>query len=713
MKRYILAVFSLTALLYIAVALDISILRECLSVFYLTFVPGFVVLKALKVDHKGIDTILYSAGLSISVLMFLGLAINQLGSILSKFVPLSLVPLTAGVTGFTLLVLFTACRRDLTEKAEPNSFLDEVKKSTFLRGIILFLIPLLSIVGALSDNSFLLAVMIIAIAFLFGFCLYSKIVPEHLYFLVIFAVSIALLFHTSLISEYLMGWDIHLEDNIFRSVMAAGYWTPLPVGVGSEVARFESILSITILPTIYSLISGVSQEVLFKIIYPLIFALVPLTLYQTYKAQLDKKMALVSVFFFMATSFGFYDSEALSLARQMVGELFLVLSVYLLVDTRVSTSKKWVLFIIFGAALAVSHYALSYLYVLFLLLALIVLRKWNSRGLLNVATVLTIFVITFAWYTYVSDAPLLKLETDIRRIYNNFGADLLSPQAGSAAVSTLAAAPPSITSVIHRGVFYLEIGLMVLGIALLIFKRKKTTYDPVYRVMAVASMAIMIMCIAIPYFAASFQFTRFYGITIIFLAPFFVTGGVTTIGWVKDWARPMSKKLPSKLGLSGKNLAIFLISIILIAGFLFDVGLIDHITNGYPDSISLDGQRMKVSSDLSIRTGYYFLSFPRQDVFSARWLVSYRGKQWNVYADNDAISSVLLDYALVPSSQLYPALMYTASENQGLLYLRYVNIVEGIIVNPTLANTTEIYSAVNSSNVIYSNGASEILQPLG
>jgi uncharacterized membrane protein len=712
MKSYVPAILALTAVFYLSVGLDISILRECLTIFYLTFVPGFVVLKAIKVDHGKIDTILYSAGLSIAILMFLGLAINLFGSILPGFIPLSLVPLTAGVSGFTLLVLFTACRKDLTEKAEPNSVLGEVKKSTFLRGIVLFLIPLLGIVGALSDNSFLLAVMIIAIGCLFGFCLYSKIVPEQLYFLVIFAVSIALLFHTSLISNYLMGWDIHLEDNIFRSVMSAGSWKPLPVGVNSDVARFESLLSITILPTIYSLISGSSQEVIFKITYPLIFALLPLALYQTYKAQLDKKIALLAVFFFMATPYGFSDPEILSLARQMVGELFLVLSVCLIVDTKIPTSKKWPLFIIFGAALAVSHYALSYLYVLFLLLALVMLRKWNSRDLLNVTTVLTIFGITFAWYTYVSDAPLLKLEADVRRIYNNFSADLLNPQARSAAVSTLAAAPPSIVSVIHRSIFYLEIGLMVLGIALFILKRKKTPYNPVYGVMAVASMAIMIMCIAIPAFAASLQMTRFYGITLLFLAPFFVTGGVATVGWIYNSARPMSRKLHFKLRISEKNLAIFLISIILIAGFLFDIGLIDHLTNGYPSSPSLDGQKMRVSSDLNIRIGYYYLFIPSQDVFGAKWLATYRDKKWNVYSDDDAKSSVLLSYApgLVPSGQIYPALTYAASENQGLLYLRYVNTVEGIIVTSIFANTTEISSSVNSSNLVYSNGATEIFK---
>lgn len=77
MKSYILIVLVLTASLYLVVGFDITILRECLSVLYLTFVPGFVVLKALRVKHERIGTVVYSAGLRIAVPMFLGLAINQ------------------------------------------------------------------------------------------------------------------------------------------------------------------------------------------------------------------------------------------------------------------------------------------------------------------------------------------------------------------------------------------------------------------------------------------------------------------------------------------------------------------------------------------------------------------------------------------------------------------------------------------------------------
>jgi len=708
MKGYVLGVLASSGLLYLAVGFNVSILRPCISIIYLVFVPGFVVLKALKVDHEKTSFVLYSVGLSTAIVMFLGLAVNQFGFLFPAFKPLTILPLTVAVSGFTLVVLFIACKDDFvsSDRSEPHS--DTVKKSTFLRGLLLVTIPLLSVAGALSNNSLLLAGIIIAIAVLIGLCISSRIIPSQIFVVLIFSVSIALLLQTSLISRYLMGWDIHLEDYVFKTVMANGLWSPLRLGIDSDVARFESVLSITILPTIYSLFSGLSQEVLFKIVYPLIFSLIPLVLFQTYKAQMDKKLAVLSVFFFMSQPFGFFGAEPLSLARQIIAELFLVLSVYLLVDKRIQTTKKWLLFLIFGGALIMSHYALSYFYVFFLALALIVLRRWKSRELLNLTTFLIIFVMTFAWYTYVSDAPFLKVENDVRRIYNNFGADLLNPQARSSAVSTLAAAPPSIVSVIHRVLFYIENVLMFIGVALLVLK-KKTKFDPVYAMMAVASMLMLIMTVAIPGFAGAFQLTRFYAITIIFLAPFFATGGQATFQWLSDKSTAVLRKTSSRVGwTSSKNIAILLVAILLMASFLFDTGLVDHMTNGYPDSLSLDNNRRRISPDPSIRINYFSIFIPSQDVYSTIWLGDHRDKKSSIYADGDAKAYVLRSYSLIPHDQIYPILMYSATSPQSLVYLRYVNVVQNTLVSLGFFNTSELSNDVNSINKIYSNGGSDI-----
>ena len=64
--------------------------------------------------------------------------------------------------------------------------------------------------------------------------------------------------------------------------------------------RYNAMLSITVLPTVYSNMLGMSLTWVYKIIYPLIFALVPVGLYLLWKPYIGKKFAFFSAFLFMA-----------------------------------------------------------------------------------------------------------------------------------------------------------------------------------------------------------------------------------------------------------------------------------------------------------------------------------------------------------------------------------------------------------------------------
>ena len=88
-----------------AMGLQIPILRQLIGFVYLTFVPGILILIILKL-HKlgGIETILYSIGLSLSFLMFTGAVINFLYPLIGISKPISEVPLIVTI-GMTVLFL--------------------------------------------------------------------------------------------------------------------------------------------------------------------------------------------------------------------------------------------------------------------------------------------------------------------------------------------------------------------------------------------------------------------------------------------------------------------------------------------------------------------------------------------------------------------------------------------------------------------------------
>ena len=80
-------------------------------------------------------------------------------------------------------------------------------------------------------------------------------------------------------------------------------WNPIFAFPSDQgFGRFNAMLSITILPTVYSNMLGMNPTWVYKIIYPLIFALVPVGLYVLWQPYIGKKFSFLASFLFMAMS---------------------------------------------------------------------------------------------------------------------------------------------------------------------------------------------------------------------------------------------------------------------------------------------------------------------------------------------------------------------------------------------------------------------------
>lgn len=700
--------------MFLTIGLDIPIARQIVGFVCISFIPGILILRILRLNLKSrVSTFLFSVGLSAAFLMFVGLLVNELYPLFGVLRPLSTIPLTITISGLTLSLFFVCYKQDLarTENANPAM----KSRTVSSKALFLVFIPLLSVIGALYVNVPILLLMIIVIAALFALSVSSsRLVAAKLYPLVIFAISTALLFHTSLISKHLMGYDVLLEYYVFKLTEIKGYWQPPGiVTYASATATFKSVLSITILPTIYSLLLNIEGELIFKIIYPLVFSLIPVALYRIYERQTGKLVALISTLFFMSSPIVFYGVEPLSLARQMIGTLFLALSILLLVDKTIAPRKRQVLFLIFGAALVVSHYALSYLYLFYIIFTFILTYKRDAKKMLSGESVLLLIAMTFSWYMYVSDSPLRALTNAIQNIYYRFSIDLFNPQARSPWIFSLLSRPASgILGLVHRMLFYIQNLFIIIGIIELIAKPKKTKFDPEYRLMSILSMFILFLCVAVPNFAPTINLTRFYAITIQFLAPFFVLGGKTVLSWADKAGMIFSQKLGK---VSYRTLELRLVSVVLIASFLFEVGFVNHVTGGYPNSYSLDLERKKTTNDLTVRIILYENYIPEQDVFSAIWLSKNVDEASKVYADRVSRNHVLTSYALIPRERVRLLSNSTILEHGAYVYLRHLNIVDSVIrtYGESFINTSGISSLLNESNKIYSNGDSEIYRAPG
>ena len=208
-------------------------------------------------------------------------------------------------------------------------------------------------------------------------------------------------------SKYVMGADVQLEYYVCNLTVSNKLWSStLPQYWDISFGRFNAMLSVTILPAIYSSVLNMDPTWVLKIIYPLIFSLVPVGLFLIWKSYVGIKRAFFSAFLFMA-QLTFY-TEMIGLDRQIIAELFLVLLFMVLLSKKMGRFNRNLCFIVFGAALVVSHYALSYIFIFFIAFAWAAYYITRRSSKIKVTMVILFFVMTFSWYIYTSNATTFQ-----------------------------------------------------------------------------------------------------------------------------------------------------------------------------------------------------------------------------------------------------------------------------------------------------------------
>jgi uncharacterized membrane protein len=720
MRRVMMATLIMTFLVYTVISLNIPIFRDIIVFIYLSFVPGFGLLKLLKLKKISfLDIILFSVGLSIAFSMFMGLLVNELYSVLGLSQPLSVIPLIVAIFASTLTIFFLGYRHDLPETLNSCGSIRGELKDVFPVYLLLVLLPLLSIVGILYVSIPLMLLSYVIIAVLCIMSVASKRwVPVNLFPFLIFSISLALLCQVLLTSKHIVGFDANLEYYVFRLTQINGHWSFLNADINPVLTlTYNSMLSITLLPAVYSVLMNTQGEIVFKILYPFIFSLIPLILYRIYEKQTGKLIGLLSTLFFIFTSTAFYGVEPLSLNRQIVGELFFLFSIFLLLDKTMPTTKRRLLLIIFGFALIVSHYSLAYLYLAYVALIFIISRiKPEFDDVLDVATVLLLFVMAFSWYTFGSSSPLTSLANTIKLAFFELTTGRLGggPVGGQPMTAVTMFSLPQVFTVaswINLALSGIVNLFLIIGVLAVILRPKRTGFSAQYMVMSIIAAIIMAASFIAPSIATILNFTRLYAVTLLFLSPCFVLGGKTLLETIRNAWTKIKQYLKGRRDLKSihGNGALLLIAVLLSVYFLSQSGFINRVTGGAIHAYSIDFDRMKTSNDRQVEISFYDAYIPEQDVFSAVWLSKNEGAPATVYADAVSGTHVLISYGLIPKQLILPLTNTTIPEQGSFIYLGHLNIVSGIITtNTVIFNSSEISSLLNESDLIYSNGNSEI-----
>ncbi len=236
-------------------------------------------------------------------------------------------------------------------------------------------------------------------------------IDERYYPIYIYGLALALLWQTSMLGTWIVGADIHGEFFVANRAVTDGWdWNFAHVNNTSIVLGGLTPLLVKL---------GISPLWQFKALYPAVFATVPVILYFAYSRMFDTKKAYFASVFFMIVPVFFV--EIVGIVKSMVAEVFLALMVLLMVVN----IKSWLRVLGLGITVtlaALCHYTIGIMAVMYLMGGVVVLlvgKRWLRTHMVVLITyslaIVIVFTSAYFWYSNSGDGFMFKYLDTIRR----------------------------------------------------------------------------------------------------------------------------------------------------------------------------------------------------------------------------------------------------------------------------------------------------------
>ncbi|MCX8008930.1 MAG: DUF2206 domain-containing protein [Patescibacteria group bacterium] len=326
---------------------------------YAVCLPGFLLINMLKISLRSkTELMLLSIATSLSFLLFTGLFLNTMLPAVGIQTPLArdrlmffYIPIIFVFSGFALF----------RNKIDLKFFVPRISWVSIFGFFVPLCLLFLGILGAhVMNTKGSNVVTLWCIGFCVLFVAFVSIYQRFRLFVypwAIFCISAALLLLYSLRSNHIIGWDIHLEYLVFQLTDQNKQWL-----LSRLHNPYNSCLSITILPTIFSSLLNINPEYIYKVIFQLLFALTPVGIYTVIKRFVGYPIIafLSAVVFIFQT---WFMLQMTSLIRQQVAFFFFSLLLLILFHHELSKRQRWGLLLILGSGMIVSHYSTAYIWV--------------------------------------------------------------------------------------------------------------------------------------------------------------------------------------------------------------------------------------------------------------------------------------------------------------------------------------------------------------
>ena len=376
-------------------------------------------------------------------------------------------------------------------------------------------------------------------------CIWGKLETRTMPYLV-FLLGLAFLYQATLISNGLVGTDIHTEYYFYREALT-GWDTTIP-------HAYNTAIGTTVIAPFLTNVLGIPGYWIYKAIFPFLFAFVPLILFIIYRKEFGDKVAFLGTLFFITLPT--YTLEMIGIPRQMLGELMLAL-VLLLVIVRPIRLRYAVPLLCVAATMGyLFHYITGPAILLYLgggsVIMLISKRRLFAVRWLFIVIIVS-GVIGFAYYSTVADGVV----SDNLSRGSRYAVDKVV-NGGSVVEPTEPTDPTEPGEIVKQeswfvryfsqqepllrtalGLDFMEASFtgkvfrilqfgtqlcLILGCVWLIRHRKKVSWE--YIAFTVTAVALIAVCVVLPRFSNIINITRFYHLALFLVSPLLIVGGL-------------------------------------------------------------------------------------------------------------------------------------------------------------------------------------------
>ena len=696
----------------LTIFLDILFLRQVFGFFFLTILPGILILQILKLNKIELtEKFVLVVGLSIFFLMFVGLLLNNLSLSFGYETPLSTISLLISFNrAFIVLAIIGYKINKDPIFSLPNLNLSPPEKA-FL--IVPILFPALGIFGIhimnTTDNNIILMFLLFLIPIYVAFvCFFNQKFSKRLYPVVIFLISISLLLLMSLRSNHIIGVDIHREYYYFQTTLNNLHWS-----VWGH-STLDACLSISLLPTIYHSILNIAPEFLYKIFYSLLFSIFPLIV------DILSKKYIGELYGFLASCFSMFQQYFLFAEfypRTLTAVLFFALTMLVLFNDNIDPLKKRILFIVFMVSCMVSHYATTYIFFFIMLGTFIGLeilsKKYTFKKVISLTITILFFAFIIFWYSQVTEAAFNSGVRFIENTFTNLNKFFVE-EMRSGSIQTVYGEGirerglPYIIEFVLACLTFMFIGI---GIITLIRRYKEMSFPELklkkpdflkekievgYFMITLGCAGLLVAMVALPFVSTRYGMIRLYAVATTILSLFFVIGGVTVSRYLNQLIAVFrGKALKKNISQARAYLVILLV---LIPYFLCVTG-VTYQMFGVPRSIILNSEGEQYDP-------YYVQD---QESYGAKWLKISTYDKVEIYAARYGPMR-LLSQGGIHASFAKSLIEDKKPIKKGYIYLRYYNVVDGKLVGLERHphNMTEYSDIFGEMCKVYANGGSEV-----